>query len=188
VRALRRSLAGAVVLYGFGLMPYFGSAAATFPPTGANWTRSTSSPVLSPSQAWEQTAVSEVARVISGVTWKMWYTGGWTHPGIGYATSSDGITWTRYAGTRSTARAARATRTPRTVRNVRPKVGHVDYYLYSSGGANPTTPFTTFRVATSTDGIAWTTQASSISFPSAAPSGATAVTDRTVCLALLAYR
>lgn len=160
---VRRSLAGALAVLGFGLMPYFGSASQTFPPTGANWTRSASSPVLSPSQAWEQTAVSEVARVISGVTWKMWYTGGWNNPGLGYATSSDGITWTHYAsnpvygqGGSSYANSAASSfvMTPT-------ESGTANYYLYTSGGSSPTNIRTTFRVATSADGIAWTTAASS---------------------------
>lgn len=142
--------------------------AGTFPrllaPSGSAWTRSASNPLLSASLSWEETEMAEPMVILENGVWKMWFTGGWTHPGTGYATSTDGITWTRYAsnpvygqggsGYAFTSNCAQVT-----------KVGST-YYLFVSGGTTTSAPFTTFKVATSTDGIAWTTQASSISLPS----------------------
>jgi large repetitive protein len=62
---------------------------------------SDSSPVLAPGpEAWDQTHLlcPSVIKESNG-TYKMWYSGynGVVWDGIGYATSTDGITWTKYA-------------------------------------------------------------------------------------------
>jgi len=66
------------------------------------WVKSGSNPVLEPGSAgsWDESMVidSSVLKESDG-TYKMWYLGGNTANvhGIGYATSSDGITWTKYS-------------------------------------------------------------------------------------------
>ena len=67
---------------------------------GKNWTRKNSKPVLSPDLPWEKVAV-----MCPHVNWdntekvfKMWYSAGeqYEPDAIGYATSRDGIHWTKY--------------------------------------------------------------------------------------------
>jgi predicted GH43/DUF377 family glycosyl hydrolase len=71
---------------------------------GLTWTKYAGNPVMTPTQTWEgvggtnhETSPSTVLK--EGGVYKMWYHGieGTTRR-IGYATSSDGITWTHYAG------------------------------------------------------------------------------------------
>ncbi|HEX4644018.1 MAG TPA: family 43 glycosylhydrolase [Verrucomicrobiae bacterium] len=68
---------------------------------GKTWTRRSATPVLSPEQPWEKVAV-----MCPHVLWderakefRMWYSGGeqYEPDAIGYATSSDGLKWTRAA-------------------------------------------------------------------------------------------
>ncbi len=67
---------------------------------GVNWTKSPDNPVMSPEEAWESGGI-RVGSVISDRSiYKMWYTGfdsnGNRH--VAYATSPDGVTWTKYGG------------------------------------------------------------------------------------------
>jgi predicted GH43/DUF377 family glycosyl hydrolase len=71
-------------------------------PDGVTWTRRSERPVLSPDAPWEKAAVmcpsvlwDEKARLF-----RMWYSGGdqYEPDAIGYATSPDGVTWTKHAG------------------------------------------------------------------------------------------
>ena len=68
---------------------------------GRNWKRMSAGPVLLPEQPWEKVAVmcphviwDEAARLF-----RMWYSGGeqYEPDAIGYATSPDGLHWTRHA-------------------------------------------------------------------------------------------
>jgi len=55
-------------------------------------------PVLDvgPAGSWDETAVITPSVVVNGTTFKMWYTGyDGSHHRIGYATSTDGINWTK---------------------------------------------------------------------------------------------
>jgi predicted GH43/DUF377 family glycosyl hydrolase len=67
---------------------------------GIVWTRHPSNPVLSqgPSGSWDDYLIHTPCVVYNGSTYHMWYTG---HDGsnrrIGYATSYDGITWSKNA-------------------------------------------------------------------------------------------
>jgi predicted GH43/DUF377 family glycosyl hydrolase len=138
-------------------------AAQGTPPTDDSWVRSGSNPILGPVEAWEETAVYEPTILVEGGVWKMWYGGGWDHPALGYATSSDGITWTKYvsnpvygqggSGYANTSASAEVVKIAGT------------YWLFTSGGASTTDVRSTFRVATSADGITWTDQSESISLP-----------------------
>ena len=63
---------------------------------GVSWTKYASNPVLSPAQAWEATFLFLTDVINSGSSYKMWYTAGQSaRHHIGYATSTDGRTWTR---------------------------------------------------------------------------------------------
>lgn len=64
---------------------------------GVHWMRYAGNPVLVPSPfGWDNYAVSKPFVMKDGAVYRMWYTGGTfqqTH--IGYATSPDGVTWTK---------------------------------------------------------------------------------------------
>lgn len=71
-------------------------------PDGIVWTRQGSSPVLQPGSAgsWDSKQVGFPAVIMDGSTYRMWYTGldASDLGRVGYATSPDGTTWTKYAG------------------------------------------------------------------------------------------
>lgn len=78
-------------------------------PDGVAWTRDPDGPVLDPggSGAFDASGVRQPSVVFDGTTWHMWYAAGVTPVGgtfgvtgsrIGYATSSDGVAWTRQNG------------------------------------------------------------------------------------------
>ena len=71
------------------------------------WTKYHGNPVVVTGTAgsWDATHVADPAVISDGTTYKMWYPGsddilssGDFYSSIGYATSTDGITWTKYAG------------------------------------------------------------------------------------------
>lgn len=74
---------------------------------GVNWNKLISNPVLDVggSDTWEEHGVDDPTVILDGSTYKMWYTGVTYDLDteeetacIGYATSSDGITWTKWSG------------------------------------------------------------------------------------------
>jgi beta-1,2-mannobiose phosphorylase / 1,2-beta-oligomannan phosphorylase len=69
---------------------------------GIRWKRMSQKPVLSPDKAWEKAAVMcpDVIWDKSARKYRMWYSGGDNYEpnAIGYATSPDGIHWTKWAG------------------------------------------------------------------------------------------
>jgi predicted GH43/DUF377 family glycosyl hydrolase len=71
-------------------------------PDGTIWTKYGTAPVLSPGAAgsWDANGASFPIVIKEGSTYKMWYTGvdASSIGRVGYATSPDGITWTKYAG------------------------------------------------------------------------------------------
>jgi uncharacterized repeat protein (TIGR01451 family) len=68
-------------------------------PDGIHWTKSGGNPVLVPGQsgAWDAAGVYAPSVIYDGGVYKMWYRGRDTNGigRIGYATSPDGITWTK---------------------------------------------------------------------------------------------
>ncbi len=66
---------------------------------GISWKRMSDKPVLSPDKPWEKVAVMcpHVLWDDSAKTFRMWYSGGeqYEPDAIGYATSSDGLKWTK---------------------------------------------------------------------------------------------
>jgi len=70
-------------------------------PDGITWTKSPLNPVFSygSSGSWDDGGVSFPMVIHDGITYHMWFAGtDGAVTRIGYATSPDGITWTRYAG------------------------------------------------------------------------------------------
>jgi predicted GH43/DUF377 family glycosyl hydrolase len=68
-------------------------------PDGIDWTRDPQNPVFEPDPAssWDNNSVYGASVILDNGTYKMWYTGGNGKVArIGYATSPDGITWTRH--------------------------------------------------------------------------------------------
>ena len=67
---------------------------------GVAWKRISDKPVLSPNQAWEKSAVMcpDVLWDDQARLYKMWYSGGGQREpdALGYATSPDGLTWTKH--------------------------------------------------------------------------------------------
>ncbi|MEW6701143.1 MAG: hypothetical protein AB1298_00345 [Bacteroidota bacterium] len=68
---------------------------------GINWTKSSVNPVLNlgASGAWDDYVVASPSVIHNGTIYQMWYSAsdGTTYR-IGYATSPDGINWTKYSG------------------------------------------------------------------------------------------
>jgi predicted GH43/DUF377 family glycosyl hydrolase len=68
---------------------------------GRDWVRQSSKPVLEATLPWEKVAVMcpHVMWDERDHLWKLWYSGGEQYEpnAIGYATSSDGLHWTKYA-------------------------------------------------------------------------------------------
>lgn len=132
---------------------------------GLTWTKQGA--VLSPggSTSWERDEVSPNSILVEGGVYKLWYHGGGYFMGgggtrygngrIGYATSPDGLTWTKYASNPvldigpTGAFDDEQVAEPRVV-----KVG-ATYRMYYTG-RNATAKSQSLGMATSADGIAWT--------------------------------
>ena len=70
-------------------------------PDGIVWTKYAGNPVLDvgPLDAWDEGFVRDPAVLFNGTEYEMWYTGGdGPQMSIGYATSPDGIAWTKHEG------------------------------------------------------------------------------------------
>ena len=65
---------------------------------GINWTKHANNPIIVLSQGWEGTSlIGDPSVIFNGTTYKMWYHANPDNAAIGYATSTDGIAWTKYA-------------------------------------------------------------------------------------------
>ena len=70
-------------------------------PDGIVWTKYGGNPVLDvgPAEAWDEGFVRDSAVLFAGTEYEMWYSGGGgPRMSIGYATSPDGIVWTKHEG------------------------------------------------------------------------------------------
>ncbi len=70
-------------------------------PDGAHWTKYVGNPVMTVTEPWEGTVLEGQTLLKMGNVYKMWYGGlklGSDVSHIGYAESTDGIHWTKYAG------------------------------------------------------------------------------------------
>ena len=71
-------------------------------PDGVTWKRMSDKPVLSADQPWEKNIAVMCPSVLwdePAKRWRLWYSGGEQNEpnAIGYATSPDGLTWTKHA-------------------------------------------------------------------------------------------
>lgn len=65
----------------------------------SRWVKYASNPVVSPSFAYEENALEEPNVIFEDGVFKMWYSAGWMNQALAYATSSDGLAWTKYGTT-----------------------------------------------------------------------------------------
>lgn len=67
---------------------------------GTTWTKAAANPVLSPSEWWETKGIRAGSIIFENSLYKMWYSGRDSNgiSRIGYATSPDGVAWTKYGG------------------------------------------------------------------------------------------
>jgi signal transduction histidine kinase/DNA-binding response OmpR family regulator/predicted GH43/DUF377 family glycosyl hydrolase len=65
---------------------------------GYTWKKHRSNPVMVPTQKWENGWCFSPYVIFTGSRYKMWYTGNDGDGHIGYATSRDGIGWTKHGG------------------------------------------------------------------------------------------
>lgn len=132
---------------------------------GTNWIKHTN-PVMQVgvSTQWDNGFLEGPSVIKDGNTYKMWY-GGYDvivdgngtdgHTNIGYATSTDGINWTKYTGNPIL---ITGTNTWDSINVQDPHVikqGSV-YYMWYGGGANYSVYDQQVGFAASTDGISWT--------------------------------
>jgi hypothetical protein len=88
------------VMYYMGTDGTFEAVGLAYSANGIHWKRygTTNAPVLSPGApgAWDNTGSGHGSVIHQSDGWQMWYGGGPnTNHGIGYATSTDGINWTK---------------------------------------------------------------------------------------------
>jgi predicted GH43/DUF377 family glycosyl hydrolase len=127
---------------------------------GVTWARNPANPVLSPGAAgaWDGGSLGGLCVLRDGSTYKMWYAG--ISAGalrIGYATSPDGVTWTKYAGNPIVSVGSAGWNN---INLGEPFVLHdgglYEMWLQTSGSPTGDRPEPHIAYLTSTDGIAWT--------------------------------
>ncbi|HEY3254181.1 MAG TPA: hypothetical protein VGJ91_09545 [Polyangiaceae bacterium] len=125
---------------------------------GLTWTKK--GPVMSPSETWEGNEVSPQSLLLEQGVYKLWYHGGGNtqaNRNIGYATSADGLTWTKHGAPVLMVGASGSFDDDETAE---PRVfalssgGYRMYYTGANQAARKS-----LGVATSTDGVAWTKRA-----------------------------
>lgn len=140
---------------------------------GYTWTKYGSNPIFTPSgSGWDSASVETFTILKVGSNWFAWYAGNSaaTPPGhqIGYATSEDGITWTRYASNPVITLGAGGTWDSVFVYPCSVLEEDGIYYLYYFGTDSYGTPSNwKIGLATSTDRVTWTKHASNPIFSGA---------------------
>lgn len=144
----------------------------TFSFAQVNWTRQNDgNPVLDPgpSGAWDNEFVGSPSVLFYGNTYHMWYWGGTDYNlrGIGYATSPDGITWTKYDDSTTTSLpfaesdrvlypGQQGTWDDASVATPSVLLIESTYHMWYAGTQDPThSELISIGHATSTDGINW---------------------------------
>lgn len=136
-----------------------------YSPDGINWTKH-NAPVLSVGNTseWDNGFIEGPSVIKDGNTYKMWYCGYDAIPdasgtdgkaNVGYATSPDGINWTKYAGNPILVTGIN------TWDSIYVQDPHVikengEYHMWYGGGSNGTYYDQQVGYATSLDGITWT--------------------------------
>ena len=133
---------------------------------GINWTKYANNPIIVSSQVWEGNLIIGGPSVIfDGTTYKMWYHANLETTAIGYATSTDGIAWTKYVENP----VLEGTKDEWDIGVASPEVIFVDnlYHAWFTG-SEYYAPFDKIHkkgYATSTDGINWTKYANPVLEP-----------------------
>ncbi len=135
---------------------------------GQHWTKYAGNPVFTKGvNSWDDGIVLGHSVIKSGATYRMWYSGGHSIQNlgsIGYATSTDGIQWTRYSGNPV------LTGTPASWEQGSVGIPSVlqdgnTLHMWYLGGQNPDGG--TIGYATSKDGIHWKKHPSPVFQPAA---------------------
>ena len=120
------------------------------------WTKEDTNPVLTngPAGSWDEEAVAD-ACVLQDVEgqYRMWYSGfdSETNAGVGYATSSDGVSWSKHEGNPVLTVPTKSAPTPEVF-----KLDDTWYMLYGQRKKAPKGNPWELRLATSPDGVNWT--------------------------------
>lgn len=139
-----------------GISPYIYQIGFAVSYDGSYWTMPNNAPVLTPTPgAWDSSAVFSPMVIRENGEYKMWYAGGKNdfHNRIGYATSPDGVNWTKYSG--NPILIPDALWEGDAVGNH--SVVHTlnGYQMWYLGGINDAVTTGAIGYATSTDGISW---------------------------------
>ena len=124
---------------------------------GINWTKYSGNPVinLGTTGAWDETSVSTPSVIYNGLTYEMWYAGSNNSSisQIGYATSTDGINWTKHSGNPILTIGSSSTWESNNIGNPSVLFNGSKYELWYSGFDG-----TNYRIgyASSTNGTSWT--------------------------------
>ena len=125
---------------------------------GITWTEYAGNPVLDVGEggSWDDEYVGAPYVLFDGSTYHMWYDGDdGTDGSIGYATSPDGITWTKYAGNPVMLNGAAGSWAESDVGNPCIRFDGSTYHMWFYGW-NASTAIICIGYATSADGITWT--------------------------------
>ncbi len=125
-------------------------------PDGIAWTKYVGNPVLNEGTAgsWEEDGVLSPCVHFDGVNYYMWYEGAnWPNASIGFATSQDGLSWTKHAGNPVLTGIFGNWDYPR-VEGPQVYFDGTTYHMWYTGAADAWL----WRIgyATSADGISWT--------------------------------
>ena len=123
---------------------------------GITWTKHLDNPVLDlgPAGSWDDEVAGGGCVLFDGTTYQMWYSGyGGTYFRIGYATSSDGIIWTKYPDNPVMDNGPAGSWYYPRVQDPKIIFDGTTYHMWFSGG-----DIFTWRIgyATSPDGFTWT--------------------------------
>jgi len=142
---------------GFGTQVGFWQGGYATSPDGTVWTKHPGNPVLTPGApgAWDDQNIFPFSAILEGDTYRMWYDGSGSHSGqVGYAKSSDGVTWTRHPDpVLEFGRSPGAWDSPFATNPSVVFDGSTYHMLYGGGGYGE---FWSLGYAFSSDGLAWT--------------------------------
>ncbi len=123
--------------------------------TGGQWVKYSGNPVLVPTAGgWDNDYVVSPRVLFNGTNYRMWYDGGSAGvAAIGYATSTDGLTWSKYPSPVLSPGAQGAWDSGSvTVGSI---IWNGTVFLMWYGGSNTTNSGGAIGLATSKDGISW---------------------------------